>query len=264
MTDWKRLFDLSGKTAWVAGGGGYLGAAVCEALAAHGAHVAVADVKREAAESVVERVRASGGEAGPYELDVVDEAAVAAQADVITGDFGTLDIAVNCTAGSCGKPLETMTFDDWQYGAGVTLGGAFVFAREAGRVMRARGGGSIVQFGSMYGIVSPDPGAYPEGVPVNPADYGAAKAGLAQLVRYMAVTWGRDGVRVNAVVPGPFPNPAGQGALGEFTQRLTRKVPLGRVGQADEIAGAVVYLASDASSFVTGTQLVVDGGWTAW
>jgi NAD(P)-dependent dehydrogenase (short-subunit alcohol dehydrogenase family) len=263
MTDWECLFDLSGKNAWVVGGGGYLGGAACEALAAHGARVAVADARIEAAQAVASRITAAGGEATAHALDITAEEAVARQADAIA-ERGRLDIAVNCTAGSRGRPVDGMTLEDWQFGLGITLGGAFVLAREAGRVMRAGGGGSIVQFGSMYGLVSPDPGAYPDGIPVNPADYGAAKAGVLQLVRYLAVQWAQDSVRVNAVVPGPFPNPAGQGGMAEFTGRLERKVPLGRLGRAEEIAGAVVYLASDAASYVTGTQVVVDGGWTAW
>jgi NAD(P)-dependent dehydrogenase (short-subunit alcohol dehydrogenase family) len=116
----------------------------------------------------------------------------------------------------------------------------------------------------MYGLVSPDPRIYEGKFPVNPVDYGAAKAGVLQMVRYQAVMWGPRGVRVNAVVPGPFPNPAGMGAQSWFIERLGQRVPLGRVGRAEEIVGAVVFLASDSASYVTGTTVVVDGGWTAW
>src|SRR5690606_32601685 len=98
----------------------------------------------------------------------------------------------------------------------------------------------------------------------NPPDYGAAKAGLLQLTRYQAVAWAKRNIRVNAVVPGPFPKTFGQGANAEFVERLSQRVPLGRVGNPEEIAGSVVYLCSDAASYVTGTSLVVDGGWTAW
>ena len=126
------------------------------------------------------------------------------------------------------------------------------------------GHGSIVHFSSMYGVVSPDPRMYPATQAVNPIDYGVAKAGILQLVRYQAVQLAPTGVRVNAIVPGPFPIPSTQGQDSEFMQRLRAKVPMGRVGNPKEIVGAVVFLVSDAASYVTGTQIVVDGGWTAW
>ena len=173
-------------------------------------------------------------------------------------------MVVNATCFSTGMTMERMSLDDWRAGMKVSLDGAFVLAREAGRVMALRKSGSIIQFSSMYGIVSPDPRIYGTKQNVNPVDYGVAKAGILQLVRYQAVMLAPYGVRVNAVVPGPFPNPDGQGSDAEFTTRLCEKVPMGRVGKAEEITGAVVFLASDASSYVTGTQVVVDGGWTAW
>lgn len=260
----RSLFDLSGRVALVAGGGGYLGGPVCEALARQGAHVIVADRRLDEAQAACARLAAEGLRAEAVLLEVTDEPAVAAALDRIQSAHGRLDVVVNATAWSSGKPMRDMTLDDWQAGVRVTLGGAFVLAREAGRVMVPRACGSIIQFGSMYGLVSPDPRIYAPNWTVNPADYGAAKAGILQLVRYQAVMWAPHGVRVNAVAPGPFPNPAGQGADAEFVARLSQRVPLGRVGRAEEIAGAVVYLASDASSYVTGTCLVVDGGWTAW
>ena len=149
---------------------------------------------------------------------------------------------------------------EWEKGLRVTLTGAYVLSRQAGRVMLAQGGGSIIHFSSMYGKVSPDPRIYHPPLAPNPVDYGAAKAAILQLVRYQAVMWGPKGVRVNAVVPGAFP----KGVEADFAKRLGERAPLGRVGRPMEIAGAVVFLASEAASFVTGTQIVVDGGWTAW
>lgn len=159
-----------------------------------------------------------------------------------------------------GAGFDELTAAQWQEGLRVSLVGAFLVGRAAARHMQA--GGSIVQLGSMYGIVSPDPADYPDGMPVNPPDYGAAKAGVLQLVRSQAVQLGPRGIRVNAVVPGPFPGPAAR-ADAEFMRRLAARVPLGRIGEPDEVAGAVVFLCSSASSFVTGSSLVVDGGWTA-
>lgn len=258
----RNLFDLSGKVACVVGGGGYLGGPICEALAAHGARVVVADARVEAAQKASQRLADFSAEA--IGLDIVDEAAVAAALDGIVERYRRLDIVVNATAYSTGKKMEEMSLADWEAGTRVTLSGAFVLGREAGRIMVAQGRGSIVQFGSMYGLVSPDPRVYGKRWNCNPPDYEAAKAGILQLVRYQAVMWAPKGVRVNAVVPGPYPNPAGQGADTEFVDNLSNRVPMGRVGRAEEIAGAVVFLASDAASYVTGTYIVVDGGWTAW
>jgi NAD(P)-dependent dehydrogenase (short-subunit alcohol dehydrogenase family) len=257
------LFDLSGRIAWVVGGGGYLGRPVCEALASHGCHVVVAS-RGEAAGKACRVLADQGHSAEAMNLDVADERAVAAAADDLVARHGHLDIVVNATAWSTGRPMEQMTLAEWDAGIRICLGGAFVLGREAGRVMVPQRHGSIIQFGSMYGSVSPDFRVYGADVPANPIDYEAAKAGILQLVRYQAVRWAPHGVRVNAVVPGPFPNPSGQGGNPAFVERLSQRVPMGRVGRAEEVAGAVVFLASDAASYVTGTSLVVDGGWTAW
>ncbi|MFM8436760.1 MAG: SDR family NAD(P)-dependent oxidoreductase [Planctomycetia bacterium] len=259
----KTLFDLTGKVAWVAGGGGYLGLPTCLELARHGATVIVTDGRKEAAEAAVQRLREDGLEAEARELSMDDEAGIKATVDGIVARHGALDIAVNMTYSSSGKPMMDMTLTDWQEGTKAGVGGAFLLAREAARAMLPRGRGSIIQFSSMYGLVSPDPRMYGN-QPVNPIDYGVGKAALLQMVRYHAVTWAPRGVRVNAIAPGPFPNPAGMGGDAGFVERLSQRVPLGRPGRAEEIPGAVVYLASDAASFVTGTCLVIDDGWTAW
>lgn len=257
-------FDLSGRVAWVAGGAGLLGTAVCRALAEHGAHVVIADVRQDRADGCAAAVRQEGLSAEGVALDVADEQGVIRCAESILSRHGRLDVLVNMAFYYTKTPMSRMTAAEWEAGMRVSLTGAFVIAREAGRVMAERGGGSIVQFSSMYGLVSPDPRMYPPPHEVNPVDYGVAKAGVLQLVRYQAVQLAPRGVRVNAIVPGPFPAPQGQGADATFMRRLADKVPLGRVGRPEEIAGAVVFLASDAASYVTGTRIVVDGGWTAW
>jgi NAD(P)-dependent dehydrogenase (short-subunit alcohol dehydrogenase family) len=171
---------------------------------------------------------------------------------------------VNFTYSSTAKRFEELTeaeFDQVNHG---NLTATWSLAREVGQAMAKAGRGSIVLFSSMYGSVSPDPRAYEPPMNPNPIEYGVGKAGLQQMTRYLAVHWGRGGVRVNCISPGPFPNPNIQRDHPAFVQRLAAKSPLGRVGQAEEISGAVVFLLSAASSYVTGQNLAVDGGWTAW
>lgn len=258
------LFDLSGKVALVVGGGGYLGQPVCMALAAQGAFVVVVDLRRESAEAAAQAIAADGGYASATALDIADETDIERVVESVAGEHGRLDVLVNCACLPSAKSFETAAVNDWRAALEVNLTGAFLLARAAGRIMAGHKAGSIIQFGSMYGMVSPDPRAYDSESSVNPPDYGAAKAGVLQLVRYQAVMLADKGVRVNAVVPGAFPNPTVQRTNQPFVERLTQRVPMGRVGKADEMAGAVVFLASDAASYVTGTSIVVDGGWTAW
>ena len=257
-------FSLAGKTAWVVGGAGVLGTPVCHALAEHGAHVVIADIRRERVEVLAKAIRDENLSADAMMLDAGDEAAIVRATNEIVERRGRIDVLVSMAYFYTKTSMEQMTTSEWERGMRVTLTGAFILGREAGRVMKAAGGGSIVQFSSMYGLVSPDPRMYPPPHPVNPIDYGVAKAGVLQMVRYQAVMLAPHKVRVNAICPGPFPDPTTQGADPEFLDRLNKKVPMGRVGRGSEMAGAVVYLASDASSYVTGTHLVVDGGWCAW
>jgi NAD(P)-dependent dehydrogenase (short-subunit alcohol dehydrogenase family) len=205
-----------------------------------------------------------GYSAEAIKLDIGNENDVKVVVNDVKSRHGSLDVVVNSTAYSTGKSMEQMGLDDWEKGLRVSLSGAFVLSREVGQVMVSQGSGSIIQFSSMYGKVSPDPRIYASDFKVNPIDYGVAKAGILQMVRYQAIMLGPYGVRVNSIVPGPFPNPIGQGSNAEFLKKLSDKVPMDRVGNAEEIVGAVILLASDASSFITGTEIVVDGGWTAW
>jgi gluconate 5-dehydrogenase len=257
-------FDLTGTIAWVVGGGGYLGVAVSRALAEHGAYVIIADLIKDAAEKAAKVLSDQGLKSEPMVLDIANEEDVKKAAENICKKHDRIDTLVNATAYSTGAPMQEMNLKQWQDGIAVTLNGAFLLSKEAGKIMTAQGKGSIIQFSSMYGKVSPDPKIYGPEYNVNPIDYGAAKAGISQMVRYQAVMFAPMGVRVNSIVPGPFPNPRGQGKDKSFVEKLSKKVPMGRVGKADEITGAVVFLASHASSFITGTEIVIDGGWTAW
>ena len=264
MKKYADLFDLAGKVAVVAGGAGYLGRAVCHGLVARGACVVIADFDVPAAEQVARKLNGVTGEeksiALPFDIRKENDGErLFAQ---VIAKYSRLDILVNATYAPQVNTFSDMTADAFATSLRGNVACNFVLARQAKACMQ--NGGSMILFSSMYGRVSPDPRVYQTPMAANPVEYGVAKAGIEQMVRYLAVTWAREGIRVNGVAPGPFPNPKVQAEHPDFIARLADKVPLGRIGRAEEIAGAVVFLAANASSFVTGQVLAVDGGWTAW
>lgn len=256
------MFDLAGKVALVAGGAGYLGSPVCEALARQGAAVAIADQRAEHAATLADGITAAGGRALGIAIDLADESSIQGAVAAAAAWHGRLDCCVNMTYGASAKRLDDLTAEDFDRANRINLTGAFLLAREAARAMTA--GGSIVLFASMYGQVSPDPRIYDEPLVPNPLEYGVGKAGVIQMARYLAVAWGPRGIRVNAIAPGPFPSPEVRRQSGSFAERLAAKVPLGRVGAGHEVAGPVVLLAADESAYITGETIAVNGGWTAW
>ncbi len=183
--------------------------------------------------------------------------------------IGVLDGIVNCAYNARAADIETTHDDDFITACNENLTGPFALIRTALPMLRKAGqkysgGASIVNFASMYGHVSPDPRIYGSSGKNNPPHYGAAKAGVLQLTRYLAAHLGSDRIRVNSVSPGPFPAPSIQQTDTDFLTQLASKTPLGRIGTAEEVAAPVLFLLSDAASFMTGTDIAVDGGWMAW
>lgn len=254
------LSDYSKSGVWIIGGAGYLGQACTNLFEKTGAHVLCADLPGKAAAWVT----ASGSQATPADLDASEVTGLPRWVEDQVQANGVPRGLVVMTYASTAKRFDDLTAADFDQANHGNLTATFVLAREVGRRMATAGGGSIVLFSSMYGSVSPDPGIYLEPMTPNPIEYGVGKAGIQQMARYLAVHFGKAGVRCNAISPGPFPNPTIQAEKPEFVGRLSARVPLGRVGQAAEIAGAVEFLISDRASFVTGINLPVDGGWTAW
>ncbi len=262
MTSTPSPFSLSGRDVWVIGGAGFLGSAVVKQLAELGARVLCADLGDRAEKTTSELP--PGHSVVPAMLDVRDSAGVEA---FIAGQIAARGVPhglVVMTYSSTAKRMEELSAADFDAANQGNLTATFVLVRSIGAQMAARGSGSIVLFSSMYGSVSPDPRIYEAPMNPNPIEYGVGKAGIQQMTRWLAVHWGRSGVRVNCISPGPFPNPVIQRDNAAFVARLAGKSPMGRVGQAHEIAGAVSFLLGDAASYITGQNLAVDGGWTAW
>lgn len=270
--DARKLFDLTGKVAVVTGGVGLLGRRFCEALADHGAAVAVVDLDAEIANAFAEDLAKRFGVAAVgLACDVADPEQVRAMADAAEARLGPVSVLHN-NAATKGRsldaffePAEVFDLDAWREIMATNLDGAFLVAREIGGRMASRGGGSIIQTSSIYGVLGPDQRIYEgsqyQGRPINtPAVYSASKAGIVGLTRYFAAYWGEKGVRVNTLTPGGVSS--GQNAV--FEQAYSRRIPLGRMADAEDMVGALVFLASDASRYVTGQNLMVDGGLSAW
>lgn len=258
------MFILANKPTLVAGGAGYLGVPVCKAFAKQGAALMVADICKERVESVVAEIRKDIPKAKVEGciLDIANEASCREAVRRTVDCFGSLKVSVNMTCMAIGKLVEEISASEFDTAMHANLFGALALARESALVMPS--GGSIVLFASMYGQVSPNPALYWPPMKPNPIEYGIAKAGIIQMTKYLAVHWAARGIRVNAVAPGPFPNPKTQADDPAFVERLAQHVPLGRIGRQNECAGTVVFLASDEASYITGQTMAVNGGWTIW
>jgi NAD(P)-dependent dehydrogenase (short-subunit alcohol dehydrogenase family) len=251
-------FDLSGNVVVVTGGGGLIGEAVCETLDKCGARVVVADNSEESGNAVANRL-----DRGEFkELDITSEDSVVELCDYVIGQYGGIDGLVNAAYPrneNYGQPFESVGLDDWAENVTLHLGGYYNVTREVALHMVDSGnGGAIVNFGSIYGIQAPDFSVYNGVEFTSPIEYSAIKAGILNFSRYLASYLGEDDVRVNVVSPGGVFDDQEE----RFVENYEQRVPLGRMATPEDITGAVVYLLSDAASYVTGHNLVVDGGWT--
>lgn len=259
----KELFDLSGKVAIVTGGSGYLGEAMCEGLAESGANIAILGTNLKDGKILAKRlikeykIRAWAGE-----MDISKSASIKKGFVQVVKQFSRIDILVNNAYFGASGRLGDISDESWQKGIDGSINGVSRCTKNV--LPYFNSGGVIINIASMYGIISPDPRIYNNDRKLeNPPNYGAGKAAIIQYSRYSACHLASQNIRVNSISPGAFPHDQVR-ANKDFLSRLENKVPLGRVGRPDELKGAVVFLASDASSYVTGTNLVVDGGWTAW
>ena len=272
-TSYRSRFDLQGKVAIVTGGAGTLGRHFCAGLAEAGATVVVADVDGAGAQKLAGELRRRyEGSALGLECDVSDPESVEAMVARVVAEYGGIDVLHNNAAGKTEDldaffaPFEEYTLQQWRKVMAVNLDGMFLVAQAVGKRMAERGkGGSIIQTASIYGIMAPDHRIYEGsmylGRQINtPAAYTASKAGIIGLTRHLATYWADKGIRVNTLTPGGTES----GQNEEFKRRYSSRVPLGRMAVPEEMVGALLYLASDASAYVTGQNIIVDGGLNAW
>lgn len=267
MRSVQQLMCLKGRTALVTGGAGNIGRVICGALAELGAATAVLDVAedqcKETARSISEK---HGVQSLPVIMDLSDEEALKSVPGMVLDGLGRLDIVINCAAmvgtsdlKGWSVPFQEQRSDAWRLALEINLTAPFVLAQACAPALAASGHGSVINISSIYGMVGPDLGLY-EGTSLgNPAAYAASKGGLVQLTRWLATVLA-PGIRVNAITAGGVWREQPK----EFHDRYVTRTPLQRMATEEDLKGAVAYLSSDLSAYVTGQNLVVDGGWTAW
>lgn len=269
------VFNLRGRTVLLTGATGFFGRPMTEALLVNGGNVIALirseDKGRHLQEQLKER---EGGDLKCYVADFYDRTALRGTLEQAVSVCGKIDVLINNAYDFSVKTgfnhpsgrLETLSEDQYFHGMESGIYWAFLASQIIGKRMIERGGGSIINVGSMYSITAPDPRLYENTSLFNPPTYSISKAAILGLTRYVASVWGRYNVRCNAILPGAFPNTSGESSNSvkdeTFLDRLGAKTVLGRVGRPSDLIGAILFLASDASSYITGQSIVIDGGWT--
>lgn len=262
------LFRLDDRIALVTGAAGRLGREMAIGLAEAGAHVILNGRNPSALEKLCFELKDRGFSAEVAALDITQDIAVNVFFRNLHVKHGRLDILVNNAYNGETASMDSIGSKDFYNSYDVAVVAAFRLITQAKSLLldavTHTGHASVINVTSMYASISPDPSIYGSSGMNNPPFYGAAKAALLQLTRHIACHWGPHGIRVNAISPGPFPPPDVIRRFPKFRRELEKRVPLGRVGHPRELMGAVLFLASDASTYVTGSNLAIDGGWTAW
>jgi NAD(P)-dependent dehydrogenase (short-subunit alcohol dehydrogenase family) len=263
----RSLFDLSGRIAIVTGGAGLLAAEHATALCNYGATVVLADVNKEKCDEAVAKLSSGKVQAISKYCDVTSSESWKKLLGEVLNEFGKINILVNnagftnqSRSANFDASFENFPLEDWNAIMNVNLTGTFLGCQVIGKQMLQQGKGAIINMASLYGVVSPNHRIYPNTGITQPVAYSVSKHGVIGLTKYLATLWADKGVRVNALTPGGIYNDH----RGLFLERFQQLNPIGRMSNKDELQGAIIYLASDASSHVVGHNLVVDGGWTAW
>ena len=258
----QQLFDLTDRVALITGGSGYLGRPLSRALAEAGATVVIASRDRNRAQSVADGLPSPGGAVHhAVALDQLKESSLNEGFDAAVTAAGRVDILINNGQQGHALDLTNVTAEAFNQDLQNATGYFLLARRLRDHVVSRSVPGSIVMIGSMYGVVGSYPDAYEGICAASPVQYHTLKGGIIHMTRHLAVYWARDSVRVNCLSPGPFPS---EKAPLQMVERLKLKSPTGRMGEPHELKGPLLMLVSDAGSYITGQNLLVDGGWTAW
>lgn len=256
------MLKLSGQVSLVTGGAGHIGSTLCHALAQLGATVIVVDLDPERSRTTAEEL---DGQGRHYSLDLRDRAQLTQLIEWVGSEFGRLDVLVNCAAfvgtsdiEGWGVPFPEQSVEAWEAALDLNLTVPFILSQKLAPLL-VHNGGRIVNVSSIYGKYGPDMSLYEGTSMQNPAAYGASKGGLVQLTRYLSTVLAPN-IRVNTISPGGIE----RGQPTSFQEKYRQRTPLKRMGRESDLAGALVYLASNLSEYVTGQNLMVDGGWSAW
>jgi NAD(P)-dependent dehydrogenase (short-subunit alcohol dehydrogenase family) len=255
---YKKLFSCKNKVVLITGGAGLIGREIAQGFYDFDATVYISDKSQDTAKQLMDRT-----DIRFINLDITEEKSINAAVDKIIQAEGLIDVLVNCAyprTSDWGVKFEQIPAQSWTENLNAHLGGYFLACRIVAEHMKKKGGGNIINFASIYGSVGPDFSIYEGTYMTMPAAYSAIKGGIIAFSKYLATYYAGNNIRVNSLSPGgiydnqPVP----------FVEKYSRKTPLGRMAQPSEIVGGAIYLASDASSYVTGHNLIIDGGWTAW
>lgn len=260
----KSIFSLTGKVVLITGGSGYLGTAMSEILSELGATLVIGSRNQQKNMELKNRLEdeySNKVEAINFDISNLDK--VSQVIENILKKFGKIDVLINNSYYGAGAELLNMSEEDWLIGIDGSINGVFRLTKAVLNSMIENKYGKIINIASMYGIVAPDVSVYDGNSFYNPANYGVGKAGIIQFTKYIAAVYGKHGITCNAISPGPFPNPKVQKDK-KFIIQLEKRVPLGRIGKPENLKGVIALLSSDASAYINGVNISVDGGWTIW
>ena len=262
----KNIFDIKNKNIVLTGSAGFLGSHYAEFLSSQGANIILVDIDEKQNKKLEKSIKSKyGTKTRSYTCDLSNSKEIKSLKKSILKDFKTIDVLINNAAYQGDDKLRTIPFEElplesWNKAIDVNLTGIFLCCQEIGKIMLKQKNGVIINISSTYGIVAPDQRIYGKSSQNSAIFYAATKSAVLNLTRYLAAYWQGKGIRVNTLSPGGVERNQEAG----FRKKYANKTMLGRMAKKDEYVGPIIFLASDASSYMTGSNLIVDGGWTAW